>query len=54
MYGKMAASGYQTTNDYFVSHLTQTIYLQDVDEIENRVHSTIPWIVKKEFGDEVS
>ena len=54
MYGKMAASGYQPTNDYFVSHLTQADYCLDVDEIPNRVHSTIPWIVKKEFGDEVS
>lgn len=52
MYGMCASS--PSTNDYFISHLTRSEYCQDVQEIPNRVHDTIPWIVKKEFGDEVS
>lgn len=51
-YGRI--SSYQSTEDYFVSHLTQSEYCKDVQEIPNRVHTTIPWIVKKEIGDEVS
>ena len=53
MYGRIAAA-LDPTGDYFVSHLTQSEYFEKVEEIPNRIHSTIPWIVKKELGDEVS
>ena len=53
MYGRIA-SALDSTMDHFVSHLTQPEYYNDVEEISDRVHSTVPWIVKKEFGDEVS
>ncbi|KAF6223692.1 hypothetical protein HO133_000535 [Letharia lupina] len=52
MYGTFASSA--STSDYFLSHLTRSEYCEDVQEIPNRVHDTMPWIVKKEFGDEVS
>ena len=53
MYGRIA-SAIDLTIDYFVTHLTQSEYCVDVEDIPDRVHTTIPWIVKKEFGDGVS
>lgn len=43
-----------STSDYFFAHLTQSEYCNDAEDIPNRVYSTIPWIVKRELGDEIS
>lgn len=52
-YAKIGAPA-DPTIEYFVSHLTQSEYFTDVEEIPNRTHGTIPWMVKKELGDNVS
>ena len=53
MYGRIA-SALDSTIDHFVSHLNRPEYHHDLEEIPDRVYSTVPWIVKKEFADEVS
>ena len=51
-YARIAVS--EASIDYFVSHLTKPEYFRDVEEMPNRVQDTMPWIVKKELGDEIS
>ena len=51
-YGKIAAA--PDSRQYFLTDLTQRKYFEGYQEVPDRKHDTIPWIVKKELGDEVS
>lgn len=51
-YGKIAAA--PASRQYFITDLTQRKYFEGYQEILDRRHDTIPWIVKRELGDEVS
>lgn len=42
------------SRQYFLTDLTQRKYFEGYQEVPDRRHDTIPWIVKKELGDEVS
>lgn len=51
-YGKIAAA--HNSRQYFITDLTHRRYFDGYQEVPDRRHDTIPWIVKKELGDEVS
>lgn len=51
-YGKLAAA--PDSRQYFITGLTQRKYFEGYQEVPSRRHDTIPWIVKKELGNEVS
>ncbi len=42
------------SREYFITELTQRYYFEGYQESPDRRHDTIPWIVKKELGNEVS
>lgn len=42
------------SRQYFITELTQRKYFERYQEVPDRRHDTIPWIVKRELGDEVS
>lgn len=52
-YASLSESHHQrrSTSEYCISHLTKPENFEGVQEIPNRVHDTIPWILKKELGD---
>lgn len=51
-YGKLASP--PNSRQYFVTDLMQRKYFDGYQEVPDRRHDTIPWIVKRELGDEVS
>ena len=51
-YGRIATA--PDSRQYFITDLTQRKYFEGYQELPDRRHDTIPWIVKKELGDGVS
>ena len=51
-YGTLAVA--PASRQYFITDLTQRKYFEGYQEVPDRKHDTIPWIVKEELGDEVS
>ena len=51
-YGALAEAA--DSRQYFITELTQRKYFEGYQEVPDRRHDTIPWIVKKELGDEIS
>lgn len=51
-YGTIAVA--PASRQYFITNLTQHKYFEGYQEVPDRRHDTIPWIVKTELGNEVS